>query len=88
MTIRLMRVSHVAGVPEPPQLMGAVGSSIAGASPNINTLGDFSIDYPLIHWNYSYYLTVCLDNENFALYSVRIWYEIQEAFESITLKDL
>ena len=69
--VSLRRVSNYDG--SSAVIMATVSST--GASTNIQSVGDYSIDSPIIYYpDYSYYVTMCLNRSNTKLYSVRIWY--------------
>jgi hypothetical protein len=69
--VLLRRVSNYDGLAS--VTMASVSSS--GSSTTIQSVGDYTIDSPIIYYpDYSYYATVCLNGSDTKLYSARIWY--------------
>jgi hypothetical protein len=56
------------------QIMGGV--STTGVSPNVQVLGDVTIDYPVVDQNYSYFITTCMTtgNNDLRVYGSWIYY--------------
>lgn len=70
-SINLNRVNNYSGLTE---ILASLNSS--GASASIVTPYDSTITNPWVgDYNYSYYVTTCLQSQNTKLYSVRIWFE-------------
>jgi hypothetical protein len=70
--VDLYRVNNYTGVVD---VMAAMGTEGAYASPSIVTLNGWPVTYPVVGYpDYSYYVGACLESANIRLYSVRLWY--------------
>jgi hypothetical protein len=70
--INLFRVDNYDGSVE---VMAQMWTDDAYASPDIISLEDYPIDYPVVEYpTYSYYVGTCLRSSSVELYSVRLWY--------------
>jgi hypothetical protein len=72
--IRLFRVNNNTGVVNE---MAYMYTDDVYHSPDIISLEDDSVDYPIVEYpTYSYYVGSCLASSAIHLYSVRIWYTV------------
>jgi hypothetical protein len=56
-------------------VMAQMWTDDAYAAPDIVSLEDYPIDYPLVEYpTYSYYLGACMSSSSIELFSVRLWY--------------
>jgi hypothetical protein len=70
--INLYRVDNYDGSVD---VMAQMWTDIAYASPDIISLEDYPIDYPLVEYpTYSYYVGACMSSSSIQLYSVRLWF--------------
>jgi hypothetical protein len=70
--IDLYRVDNYTGIVD---VMAQMWTDNAYASPDIISLEDYPIDYPIVEYpTYSYYVGACLSSGSVQLYSVRLWF--------------
>ena len=70
--INLYRVDNYDGSVD---VMAQMATTDAYAAPDIISLEDYPIDYPLVEYpTYSYYVGTCMSSSSIRSYSVRLWY--------------
>ncbi len=81
--VGLRRVVRGSGAPSDATNMAVVLTS--AVTPDIVMLCTSAITEPVIYGSYSYFLYTCLNTAAESLYSVRIWYNLEQRYHSLTL---